>query len=166
MILRIRPALGGYKIKNKEGTALASIRQQKLLGPAKLVFDQAGPVYHTDVHETSEEGRYEVMDEGNHVVVSSDLVFEPEPAGGSMTRPPRADRMVLHTAHFGEWEVLHQRDHSVLFAHDGTVLGKLSPFFTVRPQVFACSDKFSVTFWAALYVLAYYMVHEDEMVLV
>ena len=149
MILLIRPALGGYKIKNKEGTALASIRQQKLLGPAKLVFDQAGPVYHTDVHEASEEGRYEVMDEGNHVVVSSDLVFEPEPAGGSMTRPPRADRMVLHTAHFGEWEVLHQRDHSVLFAHDGTVLGKLSPFFTVRPQVFACSDKFSVTFWAA-----------------
>ena len=31
MILLIRPALGGYKIKNKEGTALASIRQQKLL---------------------------------------------------------------------------------------------------------------------------------------
>ena len=139
MILLIRPALGGYKIKNKEGTALASIRQQKLLGPAKLVFDQAGPVYHTDVHEASEEGRYEVMDEGNHVVVSSDLVFEPEPAGGSMTRPPRADRMVLHTAHFGEWEVLHQRDHSVLFAHDGTVLGN-----PTAEYVFVQGDKIVV----------------------
>ena len=106
------------------------------------------------------------MDESDHVVVSSDLVFDPEPAGGSLTRPPRADRMVLHTAHFGEWQVVHQRDHSVLFVHDGTVQGKLSPFFTVRPQLFACSDKFSVAFWAALYVLAYYMVHEDEMVMV
>ena len=166
MILRIRPALGGYKIKDEAGTALASIRQQKLLGPAKLVLDQNGPVYHTDVHEASDAGRYEVMDESDHVVVSSDLVFEPEPAGGSLTRPPRADRMVLHTAHFGEWQVVHQRDHSVLFVHDGTVQGKLSPFFTVRPQIFACSDRFTVAFWAALYVLAYYMVHESEMVLV
>lgn len=166
MILRIRPALGGYKIKDEAGTALASIRQQKLLGPAKLVLDQNGPVYHTDVHEASDAGRYEVMDESDHVVVSIDLVFEPEPAGGSLTRPPRADRMVLYTAHFGEWQVVHQRDHSVLFVHDGTVQGKLSPFFTVRPQIFACSDRFTVAFWAALYVLAYYMVHEDEMVLV
>ena len=55
MILRIRPALGGYKIKDEAGTALASIRQQKLLGPAKLVLDQAGPVYHTDVHEATDE---------------------------------------------------------------------------------------------------------------
>ena len=166
MILRIRPALGGYKVKNEEGAALASIRQQKLLGPAKLVFDATGPVYHTDVHEASEAGRYEVTDDAGQVVVRSDLEFAPAPAGGSLTRPPRADRMVLHTADYGDWEVVHQRDHSVLFAHAGRVLGKLSPFFTVTPQVFACSDEFSVTFWSALYVLAYYMVHEDALILV
>ena len=56
-----------------------------------------------------------------------------------------------------------QRDS---FYQNDQQIGRISPFFSLKPHIMEFYDKYNVALIAGLYVLAEYMMHEDDMIIV
>ena len=75
------------------------------------------------------------------------------------------DLLLLSTP-YGEWKIKQDKNSNVLISAEIIVFGKITPFLTLQHQKFNCSNEFEIDFWAAMYVLCYYMVHEDDLITV
>lgn len=166
MILHIKSVLGGYSVKDESGDILYSIKREKFLGPARLVIKDEEVLYKTDIVNEDGKIRYIVKDEkdgGDKTVIESRLRFEDEKE--SLIYHPKVESMLLSTK-YGEIKAIQNKDMSVYFVHEDIVIGKISPFLSIRSQVLACSEKFPVVLWVILYILSYYMIHESDLITV
>lgn len=91
----------------------------------------------------------------------AELTCRPCNGAVSLIRPPQGVHLDMDTP-YGRWQADRQQDQSVLFIRESTVIGKISPFFSIRPQIFACAGDYPAAFWAVMYVFASYMMHEGD----
>lgn len=63
-------------------------------------------------------------------------------------------------------KAVQEKDFSISFISKNKVIGKISPFFSFHSQEISSSDDFPAEFWSAIYVLSYYMVHENDIITV
>ena len=137
-----------------------SILQKKLIGPAKLIRSGGGTIGETDLLRT-ESGICYRADLKDDICATAQLTCRSCSGAVSLIRPPQGVHLDIQTP-YGEWTADRQKDQSVLFVRASIVIGKISPFFSVRPQIFACSEEYPAFFWAAMYVFASYMMHEGD----
>lgn len=178
MIFQIRPVLGGFQLActaARKGIAPGkpsvrqshglsgeriSILQKKIVGSAKLIRSGGETVGETKIIREKGDTFYLARDQDGECACAK-LVCHPCSGAVSLIRPPQGIHLDIGTP-YGRWKADRQRDQSVLFIRETTVIGKISPFFSVRPQIFACSDDYPAVFWAAMYVFANYMMHEGD----
>ncbi len=163
MILYIKNVLGGQNIKNEAGEILYSIKQEKFIGSTKLLFKDEKIIYKAEILNENEKTEYVVKNEKDEIEVRGILKFEDE--RGSLIYHPRVEAIELITK-YGKIKAIQNKDLSVYFVHEDIVVGKLSPFLSIKSQTFACSEKFPTELWAILYILSNYMVHESDLITV
>lgn len=178
MILQIRPVLGGFHLScqaRQEDSASAApaarhaygnsaerinIIQKKLTDSAKLIRSGGETVIETEILRENGSIFYLASEQGEECARGK-LTCHPCSGAVSLIRPPQGVHLDILTPD-GRLEADRQKDQSVLFVRDSTVIGKISPFFSIRPQIFACADDYPAVFWAAMYVFASYMMHEGD----
>lgn len=67
---------------------------------------------------------------------------------------------------YGIWVVQRQKNNGLNITHDDTSIGIISPFFSFKPVFLELSEKYEITFWASIYMLVEYMMHEDDFIVV
>ena len=177
MILQIKPVIGGFHLTCAAGETAASgrgaagsahqtageefrILPKKLTGSAKLIRSGGKTVCKTEILREGDRILYLAKQNGTEYA-QAELTCRPCSGPVSMIRPPQGVHLDIRTP-YGSWEADRQNDQSVLFSRASTVIGKISPFFSIRPQIFACSGEYPASLWAVLYVFAAYMMHEGE----
>lgn len=80
-------------------------------------------------------------------------------------RPPQVDKMEVETP-YGMWVVQRHKNNGLSITRDGTLLGRISPFFAFKPICLEITEKYEITFWAGIYILVDYMMHEDDLFVV
>ncbi len=171
MMLKFISTLTGIKVKNEEGNTVVTIKKESVFSPAKLISTNNEVLYHTSIIDeevTSESwnraaSRKYILYDKTGPYISADLIFANDAGHLGRINPPQVQRLILKTP-FGEWRAERQTDYSVLITDHSKVIGKITPFYRIAPQIFAGSDKYPLAMWAGLYVLADYMMHEDELI--
>lgn len=163
MILYIKNVLGGQNIKNEVGEILYSVKQEKFIGSAKLLFKDEKIIYKAEILNENEKPEYIVKNAKDEIEIRGILNFED--GKDSLIYHPRVESIDLITK-YGEIKAIQNKDLSVYFVHEDIVIGKLSPFLSIKSQTFACSEKFPTELWAILYILSNYMVHESDLITV
>lgn len=171
MILKFISTLTGVKVKNEDGNTVVTIKKESVFSPAKLITTNNEVLFHTSIIDIQAEKyswnraanrKYILYDKANPYI-SADLTFAKDAGQLGRINPPQVERLTLKTP-FGEWEAERQSDYSVLITEQTKVIGKITPFYRIAPQIFACSDKYQAAMWAGLYVLVDYMMHENELI--
>lgn len=73
--------------------------------------------------------------------------------------------MLLETP-YGVWRAKRQKDNGIIFYQNEQRMGEISPFFRLKPHIIEFDEKYNITFFAGLYVLTEYMMHEDDLIIV
>lgn len=178
MKLRIRKGLFFWQLIDKSGTAVAKISKKKFIGASKKIYDGKGNlIYTTDIVNLParkgtwnyEESRKYVIYKDEKAIATANLHFAINPDRTMLQRltlrPPLVDRMDVETI-YGLLVVERQKNNGVTISQDGVQLGKVTPFFTFKPKYLEYIGQYEVTFWAGIYVLIEYMMHEDDMIFV
>lgn len=173
MILRFKKTISGIKVKNNTGNTIATIKKESIFSQAKLISINNKVLYHTAIlDEKATRKSWNRADTRKYVLYKEDspfiiakLIFAKDAGEMAIIRKPQVERLILKTP-FGKWEVVWQKDFTVLITDEIEVIGKITPFYGICSQIFACADKYSASMWAGLYVLVDYMMHEDELVCV
>ena len=58
------------------------------------------------------------------------------------------------------------KSNALIITHDGVQLGSVTPFFSFKPVYLEYNGKYEAVFWAAIYMLIEYMMHEDDLIVV
>lgn len=173
MNLKILKGFFSWKMVDEEHRMVAIISNLRLLGAAKKITDIHGNIlYTTDIIYLTEYNSrvdadsliYVIYKDGKRIG-SASIFFAPgrEP---TTIRPRRVEMMKIETP-FGLWVVHRRKNNDFIITHDGVFIGKMvSPFFTFRPVNLIVTEKYEATFWAAIYTLIEYMVHEDDWIAV
>jgi hypothetical protein len=101
------------------------------------------------------------------VVASLNFAKTPEKAAFPKMnlRPPQVDEMLLETP-YGVWSAKRQKDNGIVFYQNEQQVGRISPFFSLKPHIIEFYEKYNIAFIAGLYVIAEYMMHEDDLIIV
>ena len=177
MIFQIRPVLGGFQLSAAAAQGVStsggatgrlfgtsgeriSVLQKKITGSAKLIRSGGEIIGETEI--IRKEGKtFYLARKTDKMCAKAELTCRPCSGAVSLIRPPQGVHLDMDTP-YGRWQADRQQDQSVLFIRASTVIGKISPFFSIRPQIFACSGEYPASLWAVLYVFAAYMMHEGE----
>ena len=162
MILNIKKILNGYKIIDDEKKETIFIKNGSLLSTKKNIIKDNSIIYKTDIIIENEKTKYVIKNKENNVLVKASLNYK---NNNSIIKPPKVDLLLLSTP-YGEWKIKQDKNSNVLISSENIVFGKITPFLTLQHQKFNCSNEFEIDFWAAMYVLCYYMVHEDDLITV
>ena len=177
MIFQIRPVLGGFQLSGSAAQSVSasggatgrlfgtsgeriSVLQKKITGSAKLIRSGGEIIGETEI--IRKEGKtFYLARKKDKMCAKAELTCRPCSGAVSLIRPPQGVHLDMDTP-YGRWQADRQQDQSVLFIRESTVIGKISPFFSIRPQIFACAGDYPAAFWAVMYVFASYMMHEGD----
>jgi hypothetical protein len=170
-MLKFASTLTGVKVKNDDGNTVVTIKKESVFSPTKLISTNNEILYHTSIidFEAAKDSwnraanRKYILYDKSDPYISADLIFAKDAGHLGRINPPQVERLILKTP-FGEWEAERQTDYSVLITDCSKVIGKITPFYKIAPQIFACSDEYPAAMWAGVYVLVDYMMHEDELI--
>lgn len=173
MTLQIKNTISGTKVKEGTGSTVITIKKESAFAPAKLILTNNQVVYHTAIIDNEAEhkswnrtdSRKYVLYKGKTPVIVARLIFAKDAGKLSFIENPQVERLIMQTP-YGEFEAARQKDFSVLITDHGEVIGRITPFYRICPQIFACADRYPASMWAGIYVLVDYMMHEDELVAV
>jgi hypothetical protein len=172
MILQFKNTVSGIKVKNDTGNTIVTIKKESIFSSAKLISTNNEVLYHTAILDEkatkeswnrSDERKYVLYNNEDSTFITAKLIFAKDAGKLSIIKTPQVERLILETP-FGEWEAVCQKDFSVLIVDKNEVIGKITPFYGIRQQIFACADKYPASMWAGLYVLVDYMMHEDKLI--
>lgn len=164
MNLYVKSTLMGYKIANNEGIVIDYIKSKNFMDSAKLILKDNSIVYETDIIIENKEDKYIIKNKDNEIIATTELKFK-EDEKSSIVHSPKVEYMIINTP-YGEWKAVQEKDFSISFISKNKVIGKISPFFSFHSQEISSSDDFPAEFWSAIYVLSYYMVHENDVITV
>lgn len=175
MILSIKKCLFAWFIFDNNKNIVSKIKSKRFLGLAKKVINSNNiTVYTTDIinepdssndRSNSSFRKYVLYKSGEPIVVAS-LTFANNSESAMMTlRPPQVDEMLLETPS-GLLRAKRQNDNGIIYYQNEQQICKISPFFRFKQQFIEFYDEYNITFFAGLYVLAEYMMHEDDLVIV
>lgn len=109
-----------------------------------------------------------VYQDGEKVAVGT-LVYETDPSGQvrqpCMVRPPMPVCLKLESSR-GTCSIVQKPDRSLLVYQGRELVGGLEHMLSLTRQVVSCNLEIPPSFLAVLYVLGYYMVHDDDVDLV
>ena len=178
MVFQIKKCFLAWYIYDENKTTVSKIKSKRFWGPAKKIIDSDNiTVYTTDIinePDTTNEWncddfkKYVLYKNGETIVIAS-LTFDKnleKTAFQTMTlRPPQVDEMLLETP-YGLWRANRQKDNGIIFYQNDQQIGRISPFFNLKPHIIEFYEKYNIAFIAGLYVLAEYMMHEDNLIIV
>lgn len=178
MKLRIRKGCFSWSLVNENGETAAKISNQAFIGGAKKISDAQGNVIFTtgivNVSKDSQSGNY--ADSKKYIIyqdavpiVTATLSFtkklESEKQLPFMLKLPQVEKLDVETPG-GLWIIQRKRNHSFIITCNDIQLGSINPFFSLKPAYFECAEKYEAVFWAGIYVLIEYMMHEDDLIVV
>lgn len=145
MKLRIRKGLFSWKLLDEGGTVVAKISNQKFIGAAKKISDTSGNIiFTTDIvnlpKQTEDwncaDSRKYMIYKNLQAVATANLFFATNPertkTQAFTLRPPQVDKMEVETP-YGMWVVQRHKNNGLSITRDGTLLGRISPFFAFKP---------------------------------
>lgn len=177
MKLRINKRIFSWNLINEKGVIVAKIRNQKLIGTAKEICDYNGKVVFTanivnipiknEAWNCADTKKYVIFKDGK-TVATANLYFAKNPKRMKihklLLRPPQVDGMNIETP-FGIWIIQRQKNNALTVNCDGVLMGSVTPFYTFKPIYLEFTEKYEPTFWAAVFVLIDYMMHEDNLII-
>mgnify|MGYP000853803648 FL=1 len=176
MKLRIRKGIFSWSLVNENGTTVAKISNQKLMGAAKKISDAKGKViFTTDIVNLpvkkkdwnyADTRKYIIYKDGEPVAIANlSLDENPERTKAFILRPPQVGKMNVETP-YGIWIIQRQKNNSLTITHDEVQLASVTPFFIFKPIYLEFTEKYEISFWAGIYMLIEYMMHEDDLIVV
>ena len=178
MKLRIRKGLFAWSLIDESGETAAKISNQKFIGAAKKISDGKGNIiFTTDIINFSKDKEDWNWDDSKKYIIYKDAVpvatatlsftekTESAKSQNFKLRPPRVEKMDLETPD-GIWIIQRQKNHSLIITYGDVQLGSVTPFFSLKPVYFECTERYDAVFWAGIYVLIEYMMHEDDLIVV
>lgn len=103
--------------------------------------------------------------QGGQKVAAGTLVYETDSSGRvrqpCMVRPPMPVRLNLESRR-GTCSIVQTPDRSLFIYQGAELVGSLEHMLFLTRQVVACKIEAPPAFLAVLYVLGYYMVHDDD----
>ena len=178
MKLRIQKGLFSWKLKDENGATAAKICTKKFIGAAKRIIDAKGnTIFTTDIVNLPKQtegwncadSRKYMIYKDAQPVATANLFFATNPERTKIQsfvlRPPQVDRMEVETP-YGVWSIQRQKSNGLVIICDDTTVGNISPFFSFKPIYLEIAEKYEITFWASIYVLVEYMMHEDDLIVV
>jgi hypothetical protein len=175
MILSIKKCLFAWYIYDENKKVVSKIRSKRFWGPAKNIFDYNNiTVYTTDIinepNSTNDQScasirKYVLYKSGEPIVIASLTFAANSKNAANILRPPQVDEMLLETP-YGVWRAKRQKDNGIIFYQNEQRMGEISPFFRLKPHIIEFDEKYNITFFAGLYVLTEYMMHEDDLIIV
>ena len=178
MKLRIRKGLFSWKLKDENGATVAKISNNKFIGPAKKVIDAKGnTIFTTDIVNLPKQtenwncadSRKYMIYKNAQSVATANLSFATNPertkTQSFTLRPPQVDKMEVESP-YGIWIIQRQKNNGLTITLDDTAIGNISPFFSFKPIFLEFSEKYEIAFWAGIYMLVEYMMHEDDLIVV
>lgn len=178
MKLQIHKKFFSWTITDETGAVVSKIKRKNLFSPSKIILDRNGNlIYTTDIVNCPAEyktwnyagcKKYVIYRNEKPIAVAN-LHFAINPdrtvIQKLLFRPPQVDRMDIKTI-YGTWVVKRQKNNGVTITHNETQLGKVTPFFSLKPSFLECNKKYDITFWAGIYILTDYMMHEDDLIVI
>lgn len=177
MKLRIRRGIFSWNLVNESGTTVAKISNLKFIGSAKKICDAKGNViFTTDIlYLPSQKENWNCTDSKKYIIYKdakpvaiADLFFAIDPEqtkAQTFLRPPQVHKMNIETP-YGIWVIQRQKNNGLTITHDGVQIGSVTPFFAFKPIFIEFTGKYEATFWAGIYSLIEYMMHEDDLIIV
>jgi len=178
MVFKIKKCFLSWYVYDENKNIVSKIKSKRFWGPAKEIIDSDNiTVYTTDIINVSDItnngncidfNKYVLYKNGETIVVASlNFAKTPEKAAfQTMTlRPPQVDNMLLETP-YGVWSAKRQKDNGIVFYQSEQQIGRISPFFSLKPHIIEFYEKYDIAFIAGLYVLTEYMMHEDDLIIV
>ncbi|MDR1977739.1 MAG: hypothetical protein LBQ42_03290 [Synergistaceae bacterium] len=151
---------------NETGKLLATLRSQKLFGPEKAVIGSDGVVkYVTDIENLSDktagENRCYTLAQNGSLVATALPEYAADADHFAMPRPPRPVGLTIQMQDDIQWRVVRSKKNAVeVQIPDG--VGRLSDFFSIRPQALEIPNESDIFLWVGVYALIGYMMHEDD----
>lgn len=167
MRFQIKKKFRCWLILDENLNTVAIIKNKDLLGPSKNILDaQKNLIFTTDKIVTSTTSHYVISQNDSpiataHFKLPQSLLAHPKYAP---VLPP-VDSMQIDSP-YGPFLIKRQPNNSLSLLQDDTEVGILSPFFTFHSQYLNTFTSYDPTFLASLYVLTFYMVHEDDILVV
>lgn len=162
-----------WKLVDEQNQVVARLLG-RLTGPAKTVCSPDGAsVYLVDKAPPSAPGaaaRYQMYRGASLYAVADvpgpdeqpqDLTVSP----AFLFRPPRIQKIRIQAPE-GPYILQRMEDGRVTVSCSDQDLGSISPFFKMGHQILSLAPKTDPLFFAGIYVMAYYMSHEDDIDLV
>ena len=178
MKMRVRKGLFSWKLVDEDDTVVAKISNQKLIGAAKKIMDKNGNIiFTTDIinlpnqkvdWNCADSRKYVIYKNAQVIAITNLLLTTNTEQTKKQTfalRPPRVYKMEVKTP-YGMWIVQRHKNNGLSITHDGNLIGSISPFFTFGPICLEIIEKYEIAFWAGIYILVDYMMHEDDLIIV
>ncbi|MFT4105471.1 MAG: hypothetical protein QM657_06880 [Lacrimispora sp.] len=178
MKLRIRKGCFAWSLVNEEGKTAAKISSQTFMGAAKKISDAQGNVIFTTdiVNVSTGGGDGEYTDSKKYIIykdavpiVTAALSFTKKQKSAKqlpcVLKLPQVEKLDVETPG-GLWVIQRKSDRSLIITCNDIQLGSITPFFSLKPACFECAEKYDAVFWAGIYVLMEYMIHEDDLIVV
>ncbi len=178
MKLRVRKGFLSWKLVNESGETEAKISNLKFIGAAKKISDAQGRViFTTDIinlpmqkeNWNYADTRKYIIYKDSNPIATANLSFAKNPERTKVQtfffRPPQVDKMNIETP-YGIWSIQRQKNNGLMITFGGVQLGSVTPFFTFKPIYLKLTGKYEVAFWAGIYTLIEYMMHEDDLIVV
>lgn len=146
---------------------VAIIKNKHFLGPSKNILDaQKNLIFTTDKVVTSTTSHY-VISQNDYPIATAHFTPSQSLLSGPKYAPllPPVESMQIESP-YGSFFIKRHPNNSLSLLQDHKEIGTLSPFFTLHPQYFDTFTSYDPTFLASLYVLTFYMVHEDDLLIV
>ena len=166
MTIKVKSGFCEKLFLNASGQLVAVLRSQKLFGPEKAIVGPDKTIeYETDIESLPDKpagkNRRYLLKQGGVVMATAQPVYSADADHFAITRLPRPIGLSILMQNGTQWRVARGEKNDVeLYAPEG--LGKLSEFFSIRPQVFEIPDGSDIFLWAGVYTLVGYMMHEDD----
>ncbi|MGL6197601.1 MAG: hypothetical protein ACRC3H_01580 [Lachnospiraceae bacterium] len=170
MIVTVKNKFCKKLFVNETGLPLSALHSQKLIGPEKIVVGPDGAVYYETGIENrpgrpSGDNRQYILKQDGALIATALPVYAPDANHFAIPRPPRPIGLLIKMHNGAQWRVERVRKNSVeIRMPDGA--GRLSDFFSIRPQVFEIPDGSDVFLWVGVYALIGYMMHEDDVLII
>lgn len=178
MKLTIRNHIFFYVVSNEDNIVVAKIKSKYFWGAVNLILDVSGnTIYTTNIVNLDtpfaswncpESRRYVILNKESPIATAKFKYAENTNRGIAqrvMIRPPLVDEMKIQSI-YGEFNIRLQKNKSLTIEKSGKVIGVISNFFAFKEHYISCDEIDDKAFLLGLYVLARYMVHEDDLLVV
>lgn len=170
MTVTVKNKLFSKLFLSEIGKLLAVLRSQKLIGPKMTVFGPEGAAYYeTDIeklpHRPAGQDRQYTLKQSGALIATALPMYVPNADHFAIPRPPRPIGLLIQMRDGTQWRVERGKRGSVeIWMPFGE--GRLTDYFSIRPQVFEIPDGSDVFLWAGVYAMLGYMMHEDDVFIV